>query len=61
MSDAVYEVLKMGEVVLLFPGGPLIIAKENRGRTLPEEMVEAMGESVPVEFGEAIVKIMREC
>jgi hypothetical protein len=59
--NAVYEVLKIGEVVLFFPGGPLIVAKENADRTLPEEMVEGMGEPVSVESGEAIVKIVREC
>lgn len=56
--DALFAVLKMGDVVLFFPGGPLIIADGRSSAGLPEEMMESLGEPVHVDSGESIRNIV---
>jgi hypothetical protein len=59
--ESLYQILRMGSVVLFFPGGPLILAQGNSASGLPPDMTESIGEPVYVDSGEAIVGIVREC
>jgi hypothetical protein len=56
--DSLFTILKMGSVVLFFPGGPLILAEETSAAGLPEEMIESLGTPVWVNSGEAIRRIV---
>jgi hypothetical protein len=56
--DSLFTILKMGSVVLFFPGGPLIIAEGSSADGLPEEMMDSLGTPVRVDSGESIRKIV---
>jgi hypothetical protein len=58
--DSLFAILNMGDVLLFFPGGPLIITRAGSTAALPEEMTESLGAPVEVDSGEAIRKIVEE-
>jgi hypothetical protein len=58
--DALFQILKMGSVVLFFPGGPLIVAEDQDTHELPRDMTAALGEPVRVESGKAILEIVQK-
>jgi hypothetical protein len=55
-----FAILNMGDVLLFFPGGPLIITRAGSTAVLPEEMMESWGAPVQVDSGERIRKIVEE-
>ena len=58
--DALYEVMKLGKVVLYFPGdAPPLIADESVARHLPADMVKALGQPRRVRSGAEIVDVIR--
>jgi len=59
--ESLYELLKMGSVVLFFPGGPPILAKGISATELPQEMIDSIGQPIYVDSGAAIVRIVQEC
>ena len=56
--DSLFTVLNMGSVVLFFPGGPLVIAKETSGTGIPEEMLDSLGTPVQANSGEELRRIV---
>ena len=58
--DALFSILTMGEVVVFFPGGPLIVSSEKTAATLPPEMTEGFGPPICVDSGGSILKIIQE-
>jgi hypothetical protein len=58
--NSLFALLKMGSVVLFFPGGPLILAEGIAASRLPEGMAESLGAPVYVDSGESIRRIVEE-
>ena len=58
--DALFQILNMGFVVLVFPGGPAIVAHQGAASVITAELTEAIGQVVCVESGESILKIVHE-
>jgi hypothetical protein len=58
--EALFSVLNRGPIVLFFPGGPPIVASNQVGAALPEEMSSSLGEPRYVHSAGEISKIIRE-
>ena len=59
--ESLYQILKMGSMVLFFPGGPPILAKGSSAAGLPQEMTDSIGDPVYLDSGEAIVRVVQQC
>lgn len=57
--ESVLAILRMGRVVLYFPGGPPMVADEAVGAALPSDEVESMGPPRCVQSAQEIVGIIQ--
>jgi hypothetical protein len=57
--ESVLAVLRMGHVVLYFPGGPPLVADEAVGAAMPSDEVELMGLPRCVQSAQEIVSIIQ--
>jgi hypothetical protein len=57
--ESLFAILKMGRMVLYFPGGSPLVANEAVGASLPRHEVESMGPHRRVQSAQEIVRIMR--
>ena len=58
--ESVLAILKMGSVVLFWPGGPPIVTDEKSEGTLPKEMVESIGQAKVARSAEQLLEFLRE-
>jgi hypothetical protein len=58
--DALISVMKMGSVVMFWPGGPPIVCDGAAAPSLPQEMTNVMGAAKPVNSAEDILRLLRE-
>lgn len=58
--DALIAVLKMGSVVMFWPGGPPIVTNGNAASNLPQEMTNVMGAARPVSSAEEILHLLQK-
>lgn len=58
--NALISVLKMGSVVMFWPGGPPIVADGNATSSLPQEMTNVMGAARPICSAEEILRLLQE-
>ena len=58
--ESLFAILRMGRIVLYFPGGPPLVADEAVGASLPSDEVESMGSHRRVQSGQDIVRIIRD-
>ena len=58
--DALISVLKMGSIVMFWPGGPPVITDGTVASTLPQEMTNVMGPAKPVNSADEILRLLRE-
>ena len=60
LFDAMFSLLRMGSVVLVFPGdAPPLVANESTVCDLPSDMVDSMGQPRCVHSAEEILQIIR--
>lgn len=57
--EALLSVMKMGKVVMFWPGGPPLLAKDASIEGLPEGMVESLGEPVFIERAEQFLELLK--
>ena len=58
--DALISVMKMGSVVMFWPGGPPVVTDESVASNLPKEMTNVIGAAKPVHSAEEILRLLRE-
>jgi hypothetical protein len=58
--DALFRVLNCGPIVLYFPGGPPIVASDEVGAALPEDVIASLGEPRRVRSAAEILRTIRE-
>lgn len=58
--DALLSVLKMGSVVMFWPGSPPFVSDGGVASNLPQEMTNVKGVAKPVHSGEEILRLLRE-
>jgi hypothetical protein len=58
--DALISVMKMGSVVMFWPGGPPVVCDGAVASNLPPEMTNVMGAAKPVHSGEEILRLLKE-
>ncbi len=58
--EALFRVLNRGPIVLYFPGGPPIVASDQVGAAVPEEVTGSVSEPRCVHSAAEICKIIRE-
>jgi len=58
--EGLLAVLRMGSVVMFWPGGPLIVADEGVGALVPKELSGGTGEPRCVNSVEELIKLIRE-
>jgi hypothetical protein len=58
--EGLISVLRMGSVVMFWPGGPLVVADENVAARIPKEMSDGMGKPKFVSSVEELLRLVRE-
>jgi hypothetical protein len=58
--EALISVLRMGSVVLFWPGGPPVVSNDGVASNLPKEMTEVIGPARSVRSAEDILCLLRE-
>jgi hypothetical protein len=58
--QALISVLRMGSVVIFWPGGPPVVFNESVGSNLPRDMTEAIGPAKSARSAEDLLQLLRE-
>jgi hypothetical protein len=58
--EALISVLRMGSIVMYWPGGPPVVSGDVVASQLPADMVEAIGPARSVSSAEDILHLLRE-
>lgn len=58
--EGLLAILRMGSVVMFWPGGPPVVADEAIGAKLPRDMIDALGPPRTIGSAEEILKLLRE-
>lgn len=58
--EALMMVLRMGSVVIFWPGGPPVVAENVNPSRLPKEMTDSMGPARLVRSADELVRLVRE-
>jgi hypothetical protein len=58
--EALISVLRMGSIVMFWPGGPPVVCDESVASNLPKEMTNAIGAAKPVYSAEEILRLLQE-
>jgi hypothetical protein len=58
--EALISVLRMGSVVIFWPGGPPVVSDDGVGSNLPKDMTDAIGPARSVCSAEDLLRLLRE-
>jgi hypothetical protein len=58
--EALISVLRMGSVVMFWPGGPPVVSDDGVASNLPKDMTHAIGPARSVSNPEDILRLLRE-
>ena len=58
--ESLLAILRMGSVVIYWPAGPPAIADERLAATLPQDLIDAIGESITVHSAEELLRAVQE-
>jgi hypothetical protein len=58
--EALFSILNMGSVVIFWPGSPPVLAAGTNADSLPDGMVEGLGQPVYVHSGSELLKCVQE-
>jgi len=57
--EGLFAVLRMGSVVIFWPGGPPVVAVEAVAADLPEDMIDSIGPPRLVSSAEELLRLLR--
>ena len=58
--EALISILRMGSVVMFWPGGPPVVSDESVASNLPKEMTNVIGQARSVGSAEEILRLLKE-
>jgi hypothetical protein len=58
--EALISVLRMGSVLIFWPGGPPVVSDERVGSHLPKDMTDAIGPAKSAGSAEDLLRLLRE-
>ena len=58
--EALISVLRMGDVVMFWPGGPPVVSGADIASRLPEEFIAGIGPAVAVQRADEILQLLRQ-
>jgi len=58
--EGLLSILRMGSVVIFWPGGPLVVADGAVVADLPRDIIESLGEPKVVNSAEALLRFVQE-
>lgn len=58
--EGLLSVLRMGSVVIFWPGGPPVVADDAVAANLPKDMTDAMGRPRSIRAAEELLRLVRE-
>jgi len=58
--DALSSLLRMGNVVILWPGSPPVVSEVSMGASLPNDVIESLGPARSVRSGEELLRLVNE-
>jgi len=58
--EGLIPVLRMGSVVIFWPGGPPVVANKTVAAKLPNDMTDAIGQPTTVRSGDDLLRLLRE-